>query len=143
MDKKEKQAMYKVLLFFAPLVVGGIIAYFVPKYENFAYKHYERGMIISISSAINSTQQSHKSEFKSFVTNKGELGKFYLGLEGVSVYFDVSDIPKALKSELEEDELPFLEKDKYRILIYLQKYSKSAMWYFDSEGNVEKIFRKF
>lgn len=31
MDKKEKQAMYKVLLFASPSIIGGIMTIFLPK----------------------------------------------------------------------------------------------------------------
>lgn len=142
MDKKEKQAMYKVLIFGAPFIVGLIMAFVMPIYANFAYKSYERTTVNFISSTINTDQLSYRTEFKTFQIDKRQLGKFLLGFEGATVYFDARDIPEALRRNIEIDELPFLKSDGYRVLIHLnsKKYSRSAIWSFDSKGVVDNIW---
>jgi len=142
MDKKEKQAMYKVLLFGSPFIIALMMAFLMPLYMKYAYSRYEQSAVKYISESINVYQKSYKKEFEKFQTDKNQLISYTQGFEGVAVYLDIGQLPVSLKEDMQEIYLPILQNNSYKILIYInsKKYHKSAMWFVNSEGVAEKLW---
>ena len=139
MDKKEKQAMYKVLLFIMPFVLMPLLVNLKFRYERFAFESFERSSVKIVSDIINSNQKSYKAEFGKYQTNLNEILYPAANSKELVVYLEADQIPYHVKAELDSEELPYLEPDSYRILIYVKKYSMWSIWFFDSQGEMHRV----
>lgn len=141
MDKKEKQAIYKVLLFSALFLLMPLVVYFRFWYVEFAFNRFEKTTVETISGTMNFEQKSYYDEFKIYQTNENKLFNPAKSIEGVSVYLKSNDIPHHLANDLDDEDYPYLEENGYKILIYINstKFLASSIWYFDNFGNTVRI----
>lgn len=133
---------FKPLGVFAILLIGGWASYFL--YNKFAYESYERGMVDSLSSMFEATQESYKKEFNTYNLNSEELKKLLFLTNEVVGFASVDEIPEELSTAIKIEDKPYIDKNSYKIIIFInsQKYNRQAVWSFDNLGNKKLVYRK-
>lgn len=131
----------RVLIFFILIVsFAGIILY--AKYDNFAYRLYERNTIKLSVKLFNITQRSYKEEYKVYSVNKEEIMKNYKSLDEVDTYVDAREIPDEIKNKISNEHTPYLTENNYKVVLVVKskKNNRQSIWVFNNAELVKKIY---
>lgn len=130
------RTFFKIIL----TIIIGLALYF--KYNDFAYKSYERSILENLLGAFSAFQESYKSEFKTYNINTNEVRKLLFFTDEVEGYVRIDDVPEEYREKLIGNDEPRLNKDDYKVavLITSKKYHRVSLWTFDNFGNKKEIY---
>lgn len=87
-------------------------------------------------------QKIYKDSFGVYVDNAKNLRDCCLSLKrDYKIYFSEEEIPKSEHTKLDRQNLPFLAKNSFRLLLVMEPGEQlETMWTIDSRGEAHQIF---
>lgn len=102
----------------------------------------ENGEGANLISMYYKYQKIYKDSFGVYVDNAKNLRDCCMSLKNdYKIYFSEKEIPKTKYEKLDRQDLPFLAKNSFRLLLVMESGDRlESMWTIDSRGEARQIF---
>ncbi|MCE3259885.1 MAG: hypothetical protein K0S12_1526 [Bacteroidetes bacterium] len=137
MDRSEKRALKKYLIFLLPFLVAPIYGILVPWYKNVQRKSNE-SYVRMVVQALDTAERSYHQEWKTYSPSLKDIG-FSIPLKDINIYTSPEEISESDKKKLKSGDYPFFKADSYQVVVKSGAGEAETFWLLDESGTLRKV----